>query len=144
MENLPHLAVKGGILINNGENPTRESRHRLNKEYSEKFGVSKEQLEQLNEIELYKVKRQKRKQFYKFLQEYFERKKKQVQVIDDDKPISSSTQLLTRSVEGMSEAQLRAELKQVRAVVAQLEVKAFQYVQDKYDAEQPPAKRRKI
>jgi len=79
MDKGKEIIVKQGLIINAGENPTRESKLKLIEKNKIKYGKNEKEIAAKvpSEIELFAVKRAKRLQFQQFLKRYFDFKDKQ-------------------------------------------------------------------
>eukprot|EP01080_Neovahlkampfia_damariscottae_P012707 gene12707-6905_t len=65
------VTVKSGLIINTGENPTKESRREIYEENKKKYELTLEQVEELvSDDDLFIIKRKKRIKFTNFVENY--------------------------------------------------------------------------
>lgn len=127
------VRIKQGLVINIGENPTRESKLRLIEENRKKYEKSEQEIAAAipSQIDLFAVKRAKRLQFVQFLKRYFAQKEKQQQEnggITGNHQQQQQQQQQLGGQEGSSEnlSELKSELKQSHERIKQLEAKLKQ------------------
>jgi hypothetical protein len=66
-----NVTIKSGLIINSGENPTKESRKQLFEENKIKYELTQEQVDELvSDDELFVIKRKKRIKFTNFVESY--------------------------------------------------------------------------
>jgi hypothetical protein len=79
------IYVKSGLIINAGENPTRESKAKLLEENKKKYELKPEEIdERVNEIEMFEHKRKKRIEFEEIIKKYniFDKEEKEDEHLD--------------------------------------------------------------
>jgi hypothetical protein len=107
-EDKEQIYIKSGLIINAGENPTRESKQKILEENRKKYELSQEEIDQrVSEIDLFKCKRSKRLEFEELLKKYsmFDAIAKENEELDRDKEIKilqKEIEIAQKELEGMT------------------------------------------
>jgi hypothetical protein len=111
-----NVTIKSGLIINSGENPTKESRKQLFEENKIKYELTQEQVDELvSDDELFVIKRKKRIKFTNFVESYIKENG------NDSKMIIEKEETKIENYENLTEKEIDQLIKSTKKNIKELE-----------------------
>jgi hypothetical protein len=111
-----NVTIKSGLIINSGENPTKESRKQLFEENKIKYELTQEQVDELvSDDELFVIKRKKRIKFTNFVESYIKENG------NDSKMIIEKEETKIENYENLTEKEIDQMIKSTKKNIKELE-----------------------
>ena len=111
------VTVKSGLIINTGENPTKESRKEIYEENKKKYELTLEEVENLVlDDDLFVIKRKKRIKFTNFVENYVKENKEKIEIENEKKEDENENE-----IENLTEKEMNEMIKKSKSKIKNLE-----------------------
>ena len=111
------VTVKSGLIINTGENPTKESRKEIYEENKKKYELTLEEVENLVlDDDLFVIKRKKRIKFTNFVENYVQENQEKMEIENEKKEDENENE-----IENLTEKEMNEMIKKSKSKIKNLE-----------------------
>ena len=111
------VTVKSGLIINTGENPTKESRKEIYEENKKKYELTLEEVENLVlDDDLFVIKRKKRIKFTNFVENYVKENQEKMEIENEKKEDENENE-----IKNLTEKEINEMIKKSKSKIKNLE-----------------------